>query len=729
MENNYYQIYVDAVLQLAQSLVIKSTDTAAAINRQLLITRGPQAVDAFDSASWKYYRNVAGLYHETDEMMTVVSMDTLEVIDFTQDNLAIHRGTAKAYAYGSTPYKELVNRYPNQERLILGILYPADLTEAINAAEGQILSYPPHLVEPNEYTLIQQLQQWIFSHLARWDNVQFKDTDNLYATTMLGVMYAQLVPAIMMIRQRACKTNEVHSYHLRQYLASHGLLDAYLDYMTRHQALFLYRNIAYIERNSGKQAVFEWLTEHIMTHRGLPLAEYEMRHNLQNQPGELTPLIDFYKRPLNTQFNHDLKDIFTLDQVLDKEDPLARDNLKYRDDEQAETIRKMKYSLSNRLDTKLLESSIIDYAGSEWITLADVLLYHWLYLSSTNHYRAYVGFTNPSTGEFMALTAKEAFEFYTYLHAKRMGIELVTLPAVIAQRVIRVPKATLADVMSVVNPKVVPASFGQQMLNLMPVPQAMISVDSFYEYCYDLHQNALAQYKLVCAEEFSNARGQKHGLMNRCWSDVGVQLGEAGQTYDEWFAVRNIRIEDYSPEDMAAVETALIEEATGVASSKAITLKDIQQAMVKIMGQLGSYSVQYVATINSGPIIDAPCATMRPDDMKGSASSKVFVHVPIEVINSKVKMTHAVSLDIGSSSFDQQVSASRSQDVALELTVRPVIEPLGITLKRNIHTGARVSYDVGPLPDNPRNITPVLGLERFLLLSLDEQLTLPDLWH
>ena len=44
----------------------------------------------------------------------------------------------------------------------------------------------------------------------------------------------------------------------------------------------------------------EWLTEHIMTRRGLPLAAYEMRHDLENQPANLKPLLSFEKIPLNT---------------------------------------------------------------------------------------------------------------------------------------------------------------------------------------------------------------------------------------------------------------------------------------------------------------------------------------------------------------------------------------------------------------------------------------------
>jgi hypothetical protein len=375
MENNYYQVYTNSVYALASSLVVKSSDTANAINIGLQTKYGTNIVDPNDQTTWKYYLNLSGEYHPTDTVMQVVSVDTLQTIDFTRENLQFHRGTQAAYAYGSTPYLELVNKYPGQEQLIMGILYPANLANTIAAQDGTIVSYPGFLVEPNEYSLINRLQEWIYSYYVRWFNPQYGLSDDLYVPVFLAIMYINLVPAIITFRLKACMTNEVHSFHMRQYLASHGLLDVYLDFMTRQQALFLYRNIAYIERNSGKRETFDWLMANILTSIGLPLAEFEMRHDVSGMPASLTPLLTFQKNPLNTKFNYDGVNEYTLNQVFDKEDPLAKDNITYRDVEETRTEDVMQASLSNRLKTKLLESTIIDYTGSEHYTLADTLFY------------------------------------------------------------------------------------------------------------------------------------------------------------------------------------------------------------------------------------------------------------------------------------------------------------------------------------------------------------------
>jgi hypothetical protein len=113
--------------------------------------------------------------------MTVPSLDIAQRIVFNKVNLQTHLATKQAYSYGTRYYQELVLQYPEQEMLILGILYPADITKAVNAKDGTILAYPPELVELYEVSLIPKLQTWLDNYLFRWFNKQFILTDDLYS--------------------------------------------------------------------------------------------------------------------------------------------------------------------------------------------------------------------------------------------------------------------------------------------------------------------------------------------------------------------------------------------------------------------------------------------------------------------------------------------------------------------------------------------------------------------
>ena len=210
--DNLYDIYVEKVKQLAATIVVKSVDTALANNNYIKAFYGASSVDDEDPTTWKYYMNLAGQYHFTDTPMRIVSMDTLETIDFTVANLQIHRATARAYQYGTRQYQELLTQYPRQEALIRGILYPIDIATAVSAPDGKILGgYPAGLVEVNEYSLIQKLQKWIDDYRMRWYNRAYTVTDNLYLVSNLMMMYMYMVPAIMTFRLEACKTSDFNA--------------------------------------------------------------------------------------------------------------------------------------------------------------------------------------------------------------------------------------------------------------------------------------------------------------------------------------------------------------------------------------------------------------------------------------------------------------------------------------------------------------------------------------
>lgn len=433
--NNYYQLYIDSIKKLAETIVIKSEATANLINKKFTDYGMDHYVDPYAQNTWKYYLNISGQYHPADKQMHVVSTDTLETILFSKQNLLIHKATSRAYQYGTRQYTELVNKYPDQEMLILGILYPVDINYAINAPDYTILSYPPGLVEENEYTLISKLQKWINGFMIRWYNKQYTVTDSLYITTTLGNMYANLIPVIENIRLAACKTNEAHSYHVKQYLASHGLLDVYIKNMTLKQTLFVYRNIAYIERNSGQKNIFEWLTEHLLTERRLPLSEYNMKHDTSDIVTNLQPTLFFEKKNINGVLTTGDSDSISLERLLTKQDILARQNEKFKVDDMQSIQDLMESSLTNHLSTKSLESTLTDYSKSHTVSLEEVLLNHWLSLSATGRYNASIGITNPKTGEKINMSAKDAYTFFVYTYARSVGITPDLIPAMLAKRV------------------------------------------------------------------------------------------------------------------------------------------------------------------------------------------------------------------------------------------------------------------------------------------------------
>lgn len=598
--NAYYRLYIKSCIRLAATLRIKDSYTARAINEKLSLLGF--TVDANVPSSWKYYLNLAGIYHESDTMMQVISIDSRTVIDFTRENLAVHRGTRSAYSYGSTYYHELIAKYPGQESLIKGILNPIDIQTAIDAEDHKILFYDKKLVEEREVQLIPQLQQYISQFFVRWYNPDYSLFEPYYYPGLLGVLYTKLPMEIVLIRKAACRTDMVHSYHIRQFLSSFSQVGAEFDYMTDKLRLWLYRNIRYLNRNIGSQEIFEKVTEKVLTDRGYSLAGYEVNHNYEELSEEVEPRIEFIREVLNGIEPAAGKSRKTAAEVLELESKVARDNPIYKDDTETSVNKAAKRSLFNRLKTKVLESNVLDRTESEPYRLADILLNHWLFFSHIGLYTSSISFTNPRKGDTYRLNAKDAFILYLYAYNKSVGITLSTIPSVIANRVMRLSPPSFEELRSLSTPDKVSDEWIEYIIESQPTLTNYVSIESFKEACVEIQNTMLTHRTLRHMANDYIMDGQLHTLMDRCYMDFGIQLGD-GITYDQWFSNVSMDLSELTGEEFAIMADEIITAATGRKYNVAEDGKAIHAAMIRIMRALSSYTVQYIEEINGSPLI------------------------------------------------------------------------------------------------------------------------------
>jgi hypothetical protein len=638
MVNNQYQLYIESVYNLAQTIVIKFEDAATAINFLVIKNNGIASVSN-DPYTWKYYQNMSGVYHFSDSPMIITSLDTLEIITFNKINLSNHPATRAAYEFDTRQYRELLQRFPDQEALILGILYPCN---AIAAREGTILSYPTSLVESNEYSFNENLQTLIYNYIDRWINRQFTISDDLYCATYMAQMYFHLVPSIINLRLSACKTNEAHSFHVRQYLASHAMLDVYLDTMTKFQALFFYRNILYIQRNSGKQDTFDWLVDNIMTHRALPLYDFTMKHNvanmLPNDQNEQTlsyyPEITFRRKPINYPTVDPEKTFSSLTQIVTKLNPQARDNPEYQQETFIDVMNTLEDSKSNVVITKLLESSVTDYSDSVPYTLESILLNQWLDWSVSGVYDAYVSLTFPKNKTSIVVSVKDAFIIFIYALNKSIGITPTLVPSVLATRILRTPVATFSDLRNVTDKVYLKDTAITELLSTVPTITTVNSIDAFYKQAVKVFESTQVQYYLCALEEHFIIRGDKRIATSKIYCDKKIQLKPTGTLFVDYLNSLSLSFSDYTGSDFNILATSIFGQTTGLIANATLSIKKIQKAMVDLMTQLSSYSINIVSDVNQTGIVLVQTGSTRLGDILSSSGDETYVgNVPIRILS------------------------------------------------------------------------------------------------
>lgn len=601
MSNLRYEIYSNWVLSLAKSIIVKHSDSARLVNEAIKSKAWYTGitVDENRPETWKYYMNLAGLYHETDTPIMITSLDTRELIPFTKEKLAFHRGTAREYAYGSSYYNELVAQYPNMRSLIRGIVNPVDIDLAINSKDYTILYFDEKLVEPQEYELMAELQEWIYRAADRWNIKDYKHTDDLYPLAVLGKLYSFISPAIHVIRLEKIHTFQAHSFFVWGYLASNGYLDKYKRELNLDQAMWLYRNIAWVQANAGKTETFEALMENMLTKRGLPLGAYDIVQNDRQMPIDLNPIGETIRTDLNP-VDPKYRNVVSrgLDYVFEKELPDAKDNDSVMLADLAEMRTKSAMSPVSRVPTKVLESDVIDTTNSEPYKLEQVLFNHWIHLTYTGDYISSINVKNPYTTELMTMTVRDALLTWIYVANKSIGITLTEIPRLKARSVIRRPLPRYADLRPLADPKHVPDWKIDRLLDSLVSVGLIISTETFNEIITEVHATMLEHRLMWAVEDELPVRAEMESMIMRAYQTVAYDFYPPGTLYSDYFRTKGFDVEELVAEDCQILMVDIWNLALGMDITQKVLLKDVQRAMIAIMSQLDTYDVQYIRSIN-----------------------------------------------------------------------------------------------------------------------------------
>lgn len=601
MSQAQYKIYLSKVFSLAKTLVVKSSAAARAINTELV--RLGHTINENDPASWKYYLHLNGEYHYTDRVMKITSLDTQSEITFNKNALTVHLATAREYASGGQYYKTLVSQFPDQEDLIRGILNPVDISTAIAAEDGQILYYNPALVEENEENLIPKLEQWCKDFSRRWFVRAYTLVDDLYVAAHLSTMYTLIPMVVTSIRAANCHTNYAHSFHIREYLNSHQYLGDEVDYLTTKQRLWLYRQIRFLERNAGKQSTFKELVKNLLTERNLPLSEWNMRHDLSKMPDEeLGPRASFYRESLNMDLSIAGVETRNITEMLEAEIPVARNNERAIQDNVTDIRKKIEHSQGDFLKTKVLESSVLDLSDAGYFSLADTMLNHWLYLSQVGRYTAVISVENPANGGNLVLSAKEAFIVFLYVFNKSMGIELVDVPVLQANNVRKLSTPLRPEIEGMIDKKLLNPYVVDGLYKAIDLIPPIISTEAFNRTVAKIHEGLQIHRWIWTTREHKDERGQVEAAAMHFYHDWTCRL-DAPELYPKWLSDRGLDLLNLTRLECSILAEQLISRATGADLFATYSVRDIQTAMLRLMTQLSSYSIQFLQSINPSPII------------------------------------------------------------------------------------------------------------------------------
>lgn len=728
-----YESYKKQVFVLAKTLIVKHEEIAQSTNREAFWSGHFDEVLHSDPRTWRYYMNLAGEYHQYDidyllenygtPYMTVripVANGSKEVA-FTKDLFNGENADvslANEFAMGSKLYNDIVTRYPELEALIIGILNPVDKEIAIAARNGEILhidgfyksinpitgvkefttrvnkSYNV-LIEPQEHNLIDKLQTYIYNYVDHWINAEYIVGNDLYTITTIGILYTQLPHVIMNIRLGNCRTTYAHTFHIKNYLESFGQLGRYVDFIPIESSLWMYRNAMFHEANRGKHLNFDAILKNLWTPNRIPMSAYSIRHHLSAMGQDnLLPQGMLYKEVLNFSVPGISDDDRTVRDILEAQVPLARENHKDLNDKEAKIQNTINWGGDDRLQTKVLESEVMDLGEPFPFSLDHMLINHWGWAAHKGYYTGTIYVDHPLSNDRIGLTPLNAYILAIYcLNIGVADNEMETIPSMYFYDIPRTnkpsdlptdeffyPKPDLEKAYSWVDHTRTRKRKVEEVLGRHVPKFVATNRNSFYKNTYENYQERIRKYYAMCSTEDFKEQGDLHLVMGRCyWQGFKEQLAEG--TYAEWLRLLGINFDGFEKEDYLKLGLELVAEATGVDANKNNRRKWLQKAMVAILKHFVSYTVHIIEKYADGIVNYLGMQTVRLSNMQWTyAGMATLYHQLYMDYDARIKIKQTASIRIPNI-FDED---KFNINVAPKLKVEYDVGQLSIKLGREI---------------------------------------------
>lgn len=594
INNIEFKAYVKNTIAFARTIVIKCNDIALSDNRLMEQHYGLNS--GVDPAKWRYYMNLNGEYHVTDQMMYVQSLDNGDTIEFTKANLDLHLATKRAYREGSYYYSRLVEKYPAQSILINGVINPIPQSESVPAKDYSILRYNKDYVEWNEYQLIPALQKHIDAMVLGSFDTEYLYTDNLMLPLLIATLHGSLVSNIMMLRKEAATSRYAHSFYIWSRLQSVGISSVYKKYLDRKQTMWLFRNIDYVLRKLGRRATFDDVLDILLTHRRIPLSRYETIQTTEDMETTFVPKPMMISTPINmiNEFGMDTR-IYTVPEVLKKEDPLAIDNESNYDQGESDTSYAIKYGLFGDVPSKVLESNMTDTTDRNPDRLMRVLHNEWIYLTFNGRYNINIDVPDVRSGSKVRLTMPQAVILWHYLIDRSRGCEPKEIPEYNYWHVRKLVDPTWKELQMLGGKEILSEDTCKNILKVQVDFPNLITPDGFFNKCKEV-QDAMWEHKKLYSRVLNLFYAtRRKNAVDACYADGLAKFGNWA-TYDDFLLTLDLDVWTYNQDECLDMAWAIWSKATGWEFNDVQSIGEQQRMLINLMKDLTSYTVQYVGS-------------------------------------------------------------------------------------------------------------------------------------
>lgn len=597
---------------LVLSLIIKSEDAAIQINHKIENNNGLH-IDEYDKTTWKYYLNISGVKHTTNNTVYVKSIDNGSIIELTKSNMALNPLTHKELLKFSTTYNDLIIKNPYDELYIRGIILPVDINKAIEAVDGSILNYSHLLIENQELDIIKDLNTYSEDFTYRWRNKFYGLIDDLFNSAFMGILISNLLIKLDNLRIANIGTYKANTYYINEFFNSNMSLKTNMEYLNEKSRLWVYLNFNTLKKRVGSNRTLNNLIKGVLTTNEIGSA----RINISKSLPQLT--LDSIENPTLSQYTYKDTNAITIADNQYIEKPLGNKNT--LNSLVASEFNELKNDFFNEYSNDYIEDVLIqanNTGNNDIRTKAINLRYGYLkdfdnkvkiktridnffILSNNNNYTGVIDVTDINTGVIYSLSPYTAMLFLIKLTAIITSGDINTNPYITSYtsngtspvRYADITEATSVLLNNIPNTEGL-NSFVNKILVKLPYlysDPTLLNVDDFESYIRTIYDTKTYVKGIISNNVEPYIEDQIKIIFERCWDydstivfnkNIDTLLREANLTF--------IATTGYDP-------TSLIDTISktfmGIMASSNESYT-IVNAYKELLTKMSSYSTQYI---------------------------------------------------------------------------------------------------------------------------------------
>jgi len=605
--------YIKDTISFTNSLIVKFSGASVVINNGLLDTLGI-VTDDNDKHTHKYYLNLAGIKHSTNNDVQIKILEDNKTYSLTKELLATNASTRNKLLLFKNYYKDLIDSYPDDIDYIRGCILPVDIDEAINAKDGTILAYSGTYVDYNELSLMRELNEYTQSFFVRWYIPEYLITDELYAASIVGSLVSTIPGVILNARLKRVKTNEVNKFHLEHYFRSR--LDTWdeVSILSNETIIWLYNNLDTMIKNTGKQKTLDSIVNNILEPNGIGIGAYKLKDGGQAISNNVISRNSNYLKieGLNSSYdihNNEKVDLPTTTELQVVENNvigIPKNNTGILDEY---VNNKLGHNRTNSVNTKILDldygTIFKTYGGDTFLSTLDTL-----YRSGKNGtYVNVVPYVDPNSKKTYTINVLTGYYLIVYHMLSLAGIDANSVTTTYNTKSINY-NITIDDLTANIHDIESFIDIAKAIHSYIPNDIHSLTTDSFNNLLSEIRNLYTKVWLLDSNVNNANISGAIKQMVNRLYVSSNDTIGTNGNLIDT--LVENGVILDIgtSYDHVSSIET-IFKLLTGNDLSDFVKYNNNNDIIKSLVNKLTSYTINIISSVNDAEPLYAPYSSIQ----------------------------------------------------------------------------------------------------------------------